>query len=78
MKHFLSSNRTYQNTSKHRVSRPMNQLFQRVKNGALALALSASTLEADELTIPIGVSIIHVDMEDADLIRQKAKMCHEL
>jgi hypothetical protein len=56
----------------------MNQLFQRVKNGALALALSASTLEADELTIPIGVSIIHVDMEDADLIRQKAKMCHEL
>lgn len=42
------------------------------------MALAHSSVQSDELTLPVGVSIIHANAEQSNLIRQNAQMCHEL
>lgn len=78
MAQFSHTSQTSQNIRKCRENISAKRFLMGVKNATVAMALAHSSVQSDELTLPVGVSIIHANAEQSNLIRQNAQMCHEL
>lgn len=77
MKSFLDSN-TSRNRTNNLANTGAQRVLQYVRNAAVALTLSNWVLQADELMIPPGTSIVYANSEQADFLRERSFMCHEL